>query len=861
MQKLNTIMNTLGENKKYVDYLIRTEQFELLAHEGLNEKNIYDIINQIKEFELMYPDGFIKYIEKGREFLKRSQMNINEYYNYKIEKPDNLIKIKFHLTNDITFKKEDIKNNFLNMDNKLLYNNCYVNNNILYRNKTFNHILKRNKKKNTSYHHREILNNSHGVSSNESTPVSILSNNKKSNMHINKEYPTYVNGIRQINTHQNVKNGTYNEDKKIKYSEKSNVSDYKCGLGILNNNHQRSYEESTIFTLEQFLYYEKIGLDHIDKISFILLAGGLGERLKHKDIKIKLFTNLISEETYIEYYCNYIRCFEKYIKKEKKKKMNIPFIIMLSDDTYEKTLCFFEEKNYFGLEKNQVHFLKQNKVFCFKNNQAHLDFTYEKNTFIISKKPHGHGDIHYLINKYNILDKLIKDGYKYLFFFQDTNALALKVLFVCLGVSIQKQLHMNFLAVSRKPGEEIGALCTLNNNEKSMTVNLEYNIFDSLLSSNGIKEVIQKDGFSLYPGNTSAILYEINKYNEILKKTNGNIPEYINPKYMDNTRDHFKCPTRIESMMQDIALYFYEHKRNKTTQASTVMGENTQMVMGENTQMVMGENTQMVMGENTQMVMGENTQMVMRDNTQTVMRDNTSIVIPNNSAINNSICNDKKGNNMDDINLYDITNVGVTELDRCLCFSPVKNNSINAYKKILNNIHPECMFSAETDLYYSNCRFIQLACIYNKKKFILDEIPTKTFNGISYFLPPKILIEPEFSFTLTHLIKKIKGNITIKNGATLWLKANAIITNLYLDGTLIIENKTYKKKNYDHISLPIILDQNVYIKNKGYEIVPTNHFYYNKQKKFSDHIEQNIYENIQIRGYNIIKKEALLITN
>ncbi|ETW53463.1 hypothetical protein PFUGPA_04478 [Plasmodium falciparum Palo Alto/Uganda] len=251
----------------------------------------------------------------------------------------------------------------------------------------------------------------------------------------------------------------------------------------------------------------------------------------------------------------------------------------------------------------------------------------------------------------------------------------------------------------------------------------------------------------------------------------------------------------------------------------------------------------------------------MRDNTQTVMRDNTSIVIPNNSTINNSICNDKKGNNMDDINLYDITNVGVTELDRCLCFSPVKNNSINAYKKILNNIHPECMFSAETDLYYSNCRFIQLACIYNKKKFILDEIPTKTFNGISYFLPPKILIEPEFSFTLTHLIKKIKGNITIKNGATLWLKANAIITNLYLDGTLIIENKTYKKKNYDHISLPIILDQNVYIKNKGYEIVPTNHFYYNKQKKFSDHIEQNIYENIQIRGYNIIKKEALLITN
>ncbi|SOV11737.1 UTP--glucose-1-phosphate uridylyltransferase, putative [Plasmodium sp. gorilla clade G2] len=800
MQKINEIMNSLGENKKYVEYLIRTQQYELLSHEGLNEKNIYDIINQIKEFELIYPDGFIKYIEKGKEFLKRSQMNINEYYNYSIDKPNNLIKIKFHLTTDIILKKEDIKNNFLNVDNKWLYNN---------KNKNIN--------KNTSYDsyhpydNRTILNNHHCVSSND----------KMFDIYINKHYPTYVNGIRHINDDQYIKKEYYNQDKKIKYVEEENVCDNNCSFININNNHIGLYEESNILTLEKFLYYEKIGLDHIDKISFILLAGGLGERLKHKDIKIKLFTNLISEQTYIEYYCNHIKCFERYIKNEKKKKMNIPFIIMLSDDTYEKTLSFFEEKNYFGLEKNQVHFLKQNKVFCFKDNQGHLDFTYKKNTFIISKKPHGHGDIHYLINKYNILDKLIKDGYKYLFFFQDTNALALKVLFVCLGVSIQKELHMNFLAVSRKPGEEIGTLCTLNNQEKSMTINLEYNIFDSLLSSNGIKENIQEDGFSLYPGNTSAILYEINKYNDILKKTNGCIPEYINPKYMDDTRDHFKTPTRIESMMQDIALYFYEHKRNKETQEWTLIGDKREEVIGKKESMTISDST----------------------------------------TINNNIYDNKKNNNMVDINLYNITNVGVTELDRWLCFSPVKNNSINAYKKILNNIHPECMFSAETDLYYSNCRFIQLACIYNKKEFILDKIPTKTFNGISYFLPPKILIEPDFSFTLTHLIKKIKGNITIKNGATLWLKTNAMITNLYLDGTLIIENKTYQNKNYDHISLPIILDQNVYIKNKGYKIVPTNGFYYNKQKKFSDHIEQNIYENIQIRGYNIIKKEALIITN
>jgi UDP-sugar pyrophosphorylase len=41
-------------------------------------------------------------------------------------------------------------------------------------------------------------------------------------------------------------------------------------------------------------------------------------------------------------------------------------------------------------------------------------------------------------------------------------------------------------------------------------------------------------------------------YSEALSKTSGIIPEFINPKYKDETKTTFKKPTRLECMMQDL---------------------------------------------------------------------------------------------------------------------------------------------------------------------------------------------------------------------------------------------------------------------------------------------------------------------
>ncbi|CRH00490.1 UTP--glucose-1-phosphate uridylyltransferase, putative [Plasmodium relictum] len=723
MEKINELIELVGDDKKYIDILIKTDQMELLTHEGLNRDNIFDIINQIKEFEIIYPDGLMKYLERAKTLLKKSKNKINKYANYIIEQPDNLIKIKFHWR-DISFKTNDCNKAV----EKLPLENTYMDNGT-FLNSCSNHVNEEN-----FYHDTTFEGNSNCISEEGNTPITISSNEELININYYKKNSAIINELKELNRQKNTKN----LEMGMKLAERI----------VSKENEKNSVSNSSI--IELFIHYEEIGLKEIDKVCFILLAGGLGERLNYNDIKLKLKTDLISEKTYLEYYCNYLKTFQDYIKKNKNREVDIPLIIMLSDDTYEKTINFFNKNNFFCLKKSQIYFLKQKKVFCLKDNEAHLDFSYENNTFKFSKKPHGHGDIHSLIKQYNILDDLIEKGYKYLYFFQDTNALAIKVLFVCLGVSIEKQLHMNFLAISRKPGEEIGTICKLISGKKSMSINLEYNMLESILAYTGEKEVVDENGCSIYPGNTCAILFEIKNYNEILNSTNGIVPEFINPKYTDNTREHFKSPTRVESMMQDFALYFN--------------------------------------GENHK--------------------------------------------------------VGVTELNRFLCFSAVKNNFLNAQRKIENNIHPECMFSGESDLYYCNCAFIELACIYNNKKITLNNMPIKTFNGIQYFIPPKVLIEPQFAFTLSDLLKKIKGNITLSNNSTLWIKSDAIINNLNLDGALIID-----KNNNEDNDDPVVLDENVSIKNKGYEIV-----------NLDDKLE-NVSNHLKIRGYKLIKKEAFVISN
>ena len=306
---------------------------------------------------------------------------------------------------------------------------------------------------------------------------------------------------------------------------------------------------------KQFYELDKIGFEQIENTVFVLVAGGLGERLGYPDIKIGIETDLITLRKFIEIYIEYIKAFEDRIKRNKKMEENwyIPLCIMTSDDTNDKTISLLEKNKYFGMKEGQISIVKQEKCPAIIDNECHLALMKDK--LLIETKPHGHGDIHYLLYKSGKVNNWISLGKKYLVLFQDTNILAFNCIPSAIGSSIKLKLDINSICVPRKPKDAIGAICKLVKKDGThITNNVEYNQLDSLLKEKYNKEgdVPNKDGISDFPGNINVIIFKLDTYIKALEETKGLIPEFVNPKYTDETRTKFKSPTRLECLMQDL---------------------------------------------------------------------------------------------------------------------------------------------------------------------------------------------------------------------------------------------------------------------------------------------------------------------
>ena len=87
-------------------------------------------------------------------------------------------------------------------------------------------------------------------------------------------------------------------------------------------------------------------MKQFEHTAFVLVAGGLGERLGYPGIKVSIVFDLLAHKTFLNYYCEYILAFQtKYCKEGTK----ITFLIMTSGDTHEKTIELLEKHHYFGM--------------------------------------------------------------------------------------------------------------------------------------------------------------------------------------------------------------------------------------------------------------------------------------------------------------------------------------------------------------------------------------------------------------------------------------------------------------------------------------------------------------------------------
>ncbi|XP_002973847.2 UDP-sugar pyrophosphorylase 1 isoform X2 [Selaginella moellendorffii] len=300
---------------------------------------------------------------------------------------------------------------------------------------------------------------------------------------------------------------------------------------------------------ERFVRFEEAGVKAASNAAFVLVAGGLGERLGYTGIKVALPSETTTGTCFLELYIKNILALQEFSSATRP----IPFVIMTSDDTHAMTEKLLKENNFFGMDPSQVTLLKQEKVACLADNFARLARN-PSDKYSIQTKPHGHGDVHAVLYSSGILSRWKLSGVKWLIFFQDTNGLLFKAIPASLGVSVTNDLDVNSLAVPRKAKEPIGGIARLTHtNGSEMVINVEYNQLDPLLRNTGYEDgdVNDETGYSPYPGNINQLVLKLDSYLEELTKTNGAIVEFVNPKYKDAGREEFKSSTRLECMMQD----------------------------------------------------------------------------------------------------------------------------------------------------------------------------------------------------------------------------------------------------------------------------------------------------------------------
>ena len=308
---------------------------------------------------------------------------------------------------------------------------------------------------------------------------------------------------------------------------------------------------------DEFFELDQLGFNQLQDTVFVLVAGGLGERLGYTGIKIGLQNDLITLRTYIEVYTDFIKAYEDRVRKKEKEKIDkdwyIPFCIMTSGDTHDETISLLKTHNDYGMRPGQISIVKQNKIPAILDNDCHLALEHDK--FLIETKPHGHGDIHYLLYTSGKAKQWIKEGKKYMVQFMDTNVLAFNCVPASIGASVKYSYDVNSIVVPRRPKDAIGAICRINRADGTSVVqNVEYNLVDPLLKEkfNGKGDIANESGFCDFPGNLNVLVFKLEPYLKILEETQGLVPEFVNPKYADETRTKFKSPTRLECLMQDV---------------------------------------------------------------------------------------------------------------------------------------------------------------------------------------------------------------------------------------------------------------------------------------------------------------------
>jgi UDP-sugar pyrophosphorylase len=222
---------------------------------------------------------------------------------------------------------------------------------------------------------------------------------------------------------------------------------------------------------------EEAGLANAATACFVLVAGGLGERLGYNGIKVALPHETATGKCYLQCYVEMIQALQAEARRRSPDQtgLKLPLFIMTSGDTHDLTMRLLEEHANFGLDADQLDVVMQELVPALQDSDARM--VVDPDTGALDKKPHGHGDVHITLHTSGVAARWLAQGRRTMVFFQDTNGMVVHALPAFLGATVEGGFAMNSLTVPRRPREAVGAICNLEHLEdpekKSLTINVE----------------------------------------------------------------------------------------------------------------------------------------------------------------------------------------------------------------------------------------------------------------------------------------------------------------------------------------------------------------------------------------------------
>ena len=307
--------------------------------------------------------------------------------------------------------------------------------------------------------------------------------------------------------------------------------------------------ESLIGNSKKENEYWRLGLEAIGKgeVAVILMAGGQGTRLGSSQPKGCYDIGLPSKKSLFQIQA------EKLIRLQdmvKDKKVEIPWYIMTSGPTRAATEAYFQEHNYFGLNKEQVTFFNQGTLPAFDLTGKHFLM---KDPVNLSQSPDGNGGLYRAIKENKLNEDFDRRGIKHVYMYCVDNVLSKIADPVFIGFAIKHGFELATKAVRKRDAHEsVGLIAT--KNEKPCVI--EYSEI-----SNELAEAKDKDGLlKLRAGNIVNHYYLVDLLKRDLDQWCENMPYHIAKKKIpayDSVTGKYTKPTepngiKLEQFIFDV---------------------------------------------------------------------------------------------------------------------------------------------------------------------------------------------------------------------------------------------------------------------------------------------------------------------